>query len=154
MTPREVFIQRLRELETEAPFTQRETNKYSYQDRQFVRSLQVSTGMKKTHAIAEMRKSKKDKVRLRRNRDIIEAKYRGDLDISRPVERPGYDITTKPVKKKSKYPYKGVTIRARANVVDRYQPDYSTKARRYTDTVTGESISRRERDKRIAKSLI
>jgi hypothetical protein len=154
MTPREVFIQRLRELETEAPFTQRETNKYSYQDRQFVRSLQVSTGMKKTHAITEMRKSKKDKNRLRRNRDIIEAKYRGDLDISRPVERPGYDITTKPVKKKSKYPYKVVTIRARANVVDRYQPDYSTKARRYRDTVTGETISRRERDKRIAKSLI
>ncbi len=154
MTPREVFIQRLKELEKESPFTEKEIKKYSYQDRQFVRAVQVSTDMKKSQAIAEMRKSKKDKDRLRRNRDIIEAKYRGDLDISRPVERPGYDITTKPVKKKVKYAYKGVTIRARANVIDRYQPDYSTKARRYTDTVTGEVISRRERDKRIAMSLI
>ncbi|NCU28938.1 MAG: hypothetical protein EOM85_04715 [Candidatus Moranbacteria bacterium] len=74
MTPREVFIHRLRELEKESPFTDKEIKKYSYQDRQFVRSLQVSIDMKKSQAIAEMRKSKKDKDRLRRNRYIIEAK--------------------------------------------------------------------------------
>lgn len=152
MTPREVYIQKLREVERINPFSPSEMREYSYQDRQFIRSIQVSTGKRKISAISEFRAMKKDRDRLIRGRARIEQAYDGRLKL--PPQKPDIPIESQPNKPKKTYKYKGVVVRARADVVDRYRPDYSTPARRYTDTVTGETISRREKDKRIARSLL
>ncbi len=154
LSPKEAFMSRVKELDREDAFTDREKKKYSFQDRNFVRGIQYATGKTKKEAITELKRIKKDRDRLRSRSGEVQAVYDGKLEAGRGRRRYHRPKEQRELTPEKLYPYKGVVIRARSEVVDRYKPDYSTKARRYTDIVTGEVISRRERDKRIARSLL
>lgn len=145
------FKLRLAKLEKEEPFTPRERKNYSFQTRNFIRGIQLTRGVNKRRGIEiyEGIKGKKTKIR-KAAKDICEL-YSGKKKFKIPAKaEPVKDIAGKT---KIRYEYKGAPKKAPKSLIDRFKPDYSTTARRYIDRQTGENISRRERDKRIAEAL-
>ena len=148
MTPRQEFINHLKWLDENQPFTDIEHATYSVQQKNFIRGIQIANRKTKKEAIKEFKKIRGKKDRIQRTRDRIQESYDGRIVIAGKAPLKQVYVP------KPKYEYKGVVKKAVPEVVSRYVVDRTSgKTRRYIDTQTGENISRRERDKRIAQEL-
>lgn len=151
------FLSKLVNLEKEEPFTQGEREKYTFQQRNFIRGIQIAKNCKKEDGIKEFKRIQGKKALIKKQGDDIQAMYDGRkaFKTRAPKARVCKPIKTTGKKEKKTYIYKGITKRADKVLIDRFVRDTksSPSSRRYIDRLSGESISRRERDKRIAYEL-
>jgi hypothetical protein len=156
LSSRDKFVRELSHLEKTEPFTKAEREKTTFQERNFIRGIQITKGVKKRDAITEFKRIKGKKEKIRKQGDAIQERYTGEKRFKSRI-REGKKVC-KPVsviERKREYTFKGVTKRASNTLIERFiRDDKSPKsARRYIDRLSGDSISRRERDKRISRAL-
>jgi hypothetical protein len=156
LSSRDKFVRELSHLEKSEPFTKAERDKLTFQERNFIRGIQLTKGIKKVEAITEFKRIKGKKEKIRKQGQNIQDRYTGvkafksrireDKKVCKPVSV---------IERKREYTFKGVTKRASNTLIQRFvRDDKSPKtARRYIDRLSGDSISRRERDKRISRAL-
>ena len=156
------------------PFTKAQKKGYTIQQQNFIRSIQIARNIDKNEAIKLFKKSLKSEELSKGLSDEIAKNYEIGIVYSEPptsgiggiITPPKKEekakIPKKPKAKKPKakkpvgkqkakkgYEYAGINKRAteaqkaRFVIVDK-------KKMRYVDTVSGEQISRRERDKRLS----
>ena len=183
-TAREKFLTKRYEYQQKQPFTNPQKKKYTIQQQNFIRSIQIARDIDKNEAIKLFKKSLKSEELSKGLSDEIAKNYEiGIVYREPPTSGIGGIITPpkkeekaktpkkqkakkpkaktqkakkpkakKPVgkqKAKKGYEYAGINKRAteaqkaRFVIVDK-------KKMRYVDTVSGEQISRRERDKRLS----
>lgn len=155
LSSRDAFIRKLRALEKKEPFTKSEREKYNFQQRNFIRGIQVARGLGKKEGIQEYKKIAGKKSKIKSVSREIRAKYDGREDYIPKVRvRKVINKTGQKVEKRE-YIYKGKTKTANKSLVERFVRDKDSppSKRRYIDRLTGENISRRERDKRLSKSV-
>ncbi len=146
LSGREQYYKEVTKLERAEPFTERERKEFNNSQKEFIRAIQITRGMKKQEAIRHYKKNVTgNKAAIKREAELFKRRYTGRVDFRRKAS----------LKRETKrgYQYAGVINDAPKSLKNRFEPDYSTSARRYRDTVTGEVISRRERDKRIADEI-
>lgn len=141
---RENFHVRLEPVKEETP--ELDNPSVSRQEASYYRSMMVTYGITLAQAKRKRQAAKGNRAALKQISDDISMESAGHS-----IKRVSRNRKIPPIS--SGYKYKAVTIHAPHPVVERYKPDYTTSARRYTDTVTGEVIPRRERDRRIAISV-
>lgn len=146
LSGREQYYKEVSKIEKEEPFTPIEKKKYNNSQKEFIRAIQVTRGMRKQDAIRHYKKNVTgNKAAIKREAELFKRRYTGRVDFRRKA------VLKTEVERG--YQYAGVVSEAPKSLKNRFKPDYSTSARRYRDTVTGEVISRRERDKRIADEI-
>lgn len=146
LSGREAYYKEVTRIEKKEPFTAIEKKRYNNSQREFIRAIQVTRGMKKREAIRHYKKNVTGKkAGIKREAELFKRRYTGRVDFRRKA-------TLKKEVDRG-YRYAGIVKEAPKSLKDRFVPDYSTPARKYTDTVTGEVISRRERDKRIGAEI-
>ena len=188
-TAREKFLTKRYEYQQKQPFTNPQKKKYTIQQQNFIRSIQIARNIDKNEAIKLFKKSLKSEELSKGLSDEIAKNYEIGIVYSEPptfgiggiitppkkeekAKTPKKQKAKKPKAKKPKaktqkakkqkakkpvgkqkakkgYEYAGINKRAteaqkaRFVIVDK-------KKMRYVDTVSGEQISRRERDKRLS----
>jgi hypothetical protein len=148
---KEEFIAILNRLKWEEPFTTTEKTKYSLQEQNYIRGIQIARNTKKEDAIKEYKKISLRTEEMRALSSEIQGKYDTEREIIyNPPEKPIIivDPPIPPKKPKQKYKYAGYVKKATKEDRNRFK-SLGGKALRYLDLKTGEEISRRERDKRI-----
>lgn len=161
LSSRDKFVRELAYLEKTEPFTKAEREKTTFQERNFIRGIQITKGVKKRDAITEFKRIKGKKEKIKKQGDAIQERYTGEkrfksrIREEKKVCKPVSVIPVSVIERKREYTFKGVTKRASNTLIERFvRDDKSPKsARRYIDRLSGESISRRERDKRISRAL-
>lgn len=156
LSSRDKFVRELSHLEETEPFTKTEREKLSFQDRNFIRGIQITKGIKKKEGITEFKRIKGKKEKIRKQSEAIQERYTGQKKFkSRIREDKKVCKPVSVIERKREYTFKGVTKRASNTLIQRFvRDDKSPKtARRYIDRLSGDSISRRERDKRISRAL-
>lgn len=157
LPPREQFIKARENYASQSAFTANENKKYSVQDRNFIRGLQVTRGCGKTRAIRVFREGKKNPASMISLSDDVSKAYEQGITYAPPPPYGGGGVIKVPPKKVvpevgapkgRKYKYAGVATIASKERLARFKSLGGT-ARRYKDLETGETISRRERDKRL-----
>lgn len=153
LSSRTKFIRELAELEIREPFTRTEREKLTFQERNFIRGIQVTKGITKRDGIAEFKKIKGKKEKIRKQGKDIQERYRGVKSFKSRIPVSGVCRPIKEDKTGTGYIYKGVTKKADKVLIERFVRDKKSppSARRYIDRLSGESISRRERDRRISR---
>ena len=183
-TAREKFLKKRYEYQQKQPFTNPQKKKYTIQQQNFIRSIQIARNIDKNEAIKLFKKSLKSEELSKGLSDEIAKNYEIGIVYSEPptsgiggiitppkkeekaktpkkqkakkpkakkpaAEKPKAKKSPKKQKAKKSYEYAGVNKKAteaqkaRFVIVDK-------KKMRYVDTVSGEQISRRERDKRLS----
>lgn len=146
LSAREDYQRRLGEARREASVTSSEEG-MTRQQAQFHHSIMATYNVSFEESKQMVKNAQKSRSYRRKISSTINDDSAGHLPAKSPRRKP-------PVSTKPSYKYSAVTVNAPSSVVNRYQADYSTSARRYRDTATGETISRRERDKRIASEIL
>jgi len=183
-TAREKFLTKRYEYQQKQPFTNPQKKKYTIQQQNFIRSIQIARDIDKNEAIKLFKKSLKSEELSKGLSDEIAKNYEIGIVYSEPptsgiggiiippkkeekaktpkkqkakkpkaktqkAKKPKAKKSPKKQKAKKSYEYAGVNKKAteaqkaRFVIVDK-------KKMRYVDTVSGEQISRRERDKRLS----
>jgi uncharacterized protein with WD repeat len=147
---KEEFIAILNYLRRKEPFTPAEKQKYSLQEQNYIRGIQIARNTKKEDAIKEYKKISFRSEEMRVLSNEIQGKYDAESEIiyNPPKKRTIIAGPDGPMKPKQKYKYAGYVKKATKEDRNRFK-SLGGKALRYLDLKTGEEISRRERDKRI-----
>lgn len=142
------------------PFTERQKNKYTIQDQNFIRYIQVCYNISKREAIKRFNQYNKDLIKNKEKRNefrlSLSEQYEGLIKYQhRPknyVEL--YDSGNKKFLEKfgegKKYKYPKSKLIIPKEVEERFIM-VNKKSRRYLDTFTGQEISRRQHDKIVTQ---
>ena len=147
---RNEFLARRAYYQQKSDFTKKERSELTFQEQNFVRGIQIIRDMPKNDAIRYYKSiRKRDTEQMKRVSLEIQAFYDKPHILRGFVEPTDTSvIIPKPPEVPTKYEYAGTIQKAKKHDYERFIP-IPGKSRKYTDTKTGEIISRRERDKRL-----
>jgi hypothetical protein len=157
---KKLFKKRMKQYEEIEPFTKTQTKRYSFQELNFIRAIQVTrrTSLKETiKTYNETKRKDKESMRDLSSEVSIASELktpRFGIKQKRKIKKPKTKKDKKDKKdeksdKKRVYEFKGKTKNAPQKIKDRFITQKGT-TRNYYDSKTGEIISRRERDRRIS----
>lgn len=178
-TAREKFLMKRYEYQQTQPFTKAQKKGYTIQQQNFIRSIQIARNIDKNSAIKLFKKSLKSEELSKGLSDEIAKNYEIGIVYSEPPTSGIGGIITPPKKEeKAKTPKKQKAKKPKAKTQKAKKPVGKQKAKkgyeyaginkrateaqkarfvivdkkkmRYVDTISGEQIARRERDKRLS----